>query len=82
MLDLRSAWMAWVLLLSLWLPLAQGMKDNQIKELRYFPPPSLFYIPSSQVIPVCLYCVQELTTRGGGLDKKQNTCSTMASTII
>lgn len=39
MLDLRSAWMAWVLLLSLWLPLAQGMKDNQIKELRYFPPP-------------------------------------------
>lgn len=36
MLDLRSAWMAWVLLLWLWLTLAQGMKDNQIKELRYF----------------------------------------------
>lgn len=34
MLDLRSAWMTWVLLLSLWLPLARGMKDNQIKELR------------------------------------------------
>lgn len=80
MLDLRSPWMAWVLLLSLWLPLAQGMKDNQIKELRYFPPPPLSYI-RPHVIPVCLHCAQKLTTPGSGLDKKQNTCSTMASRI-
>lgn len=38
MLDLRSAWMmmTWVLLLlSLWVGLVQGMRENQIKELRY-----------------------------------------------
>lgn len=42
--------MARVLLLSLWLSLALGMKDNQIKELRYFSPfslsLSLIYPPS------------------------------------
>lgn len=35
MSGLRSTWMTWVLLLSLWLPLAQGMKESQIRELRY-----------------------------------------------
>jgi len=80
MLDLRSAWMARVLLLLLWLPLAQGMKYNQIKELRCLSP-SLSYIPSSHVIPISLNCAQQLTTLGRDLDKKQNTCSTMASII-
>ncbi|PWY77129.1 seven-hairpin glycosidase [Aspergillus heteromorphus CBS 117.55] len=35
MSDLRSAWMmTWVLLLSLWLAVAQGMRTAQVKELR------------------------------------------------
>lgn len=34
-LGLRSAWtMTWILVLSLWLALAHGMRDNKIKELR------------------------------------------------
>lgn len=56
--------MAWVLLLSLWLPLAQGMKDNQIKELRYFSPLSLSLISALTRHSPCLYCAQELTTPG------------------
>lgn len=34
MSNLRSAWITWVLLLSLWLAMAQGMRATQIKELR------------------------------------------------
>lgn len=47
MSNLRSAWITWVLLLSLWLAMAQGMRATQIKELRYFQIdifPSLIFI--------------------------------------
>ena len=46
MFHLRSAWMmTWVLLLSLWLAMAQGMGANRMKELRYCP--KLFFSSSS-----------------------------------
>lgn len=58
----------WAILLSLWLPLAQGMRDYQIKELRYN-------------LSAAMLCDLGADPFPRPADKKLSACSTTASRI-
>lgn len=94
MSNLRSAWITWVLLLSLWLAMAQGMRATQIKELRYFQIdvfPSLIFIYLFIIVIIIIIALAHCKSRIWSanvhvsfnlLGRRQSRCSIMASKII
>lgn len=69
--------MTWILLLSLWLGLAQGMRTEQIRELRYV---AIDLLCPGFLATVTSDFVSYLTTRS--LERKPNIYSTTDTTII